>query len=333
MSFIPDDERLILFDMYNRRMQFVTVDELKQLRDVGMGTALMTTMEWDHFEPKMGEYDFAYLDFRLERIRQSGMRALLPIWQVHNTRFPLAWYAQTPGGSIPEWDRHPEFLLSPWNEDAQGHALEVMQLVKDYVTCDQVQVISSLSRFGESVMPQDARYFDPAAKRSWKAAGFPHDLPDQNMRGADAWIQAAYTRLIINQQRILTDTPWREAWFGFHFPKRGRPNCGVDWFEDYIAAIRAMVPDVKINHITYTYFVPAYDGSYTRLPETVQHMIHDVGTIEWCGAEYCEGLRDGNGERARAIGMRGLVVGPCHAYTNHYQLEPWMVEEIGKAAR
>ena len=331
MTFIPADERLILFDMYNRRHDFLTVDELKQLYDAGCGTALITTMEWDYFETSPGVYDFGYIDHRLERVLASGMRALLPIWQVQNTNFPLSWYAQTAKGSIPEWDRHPEFILSPWNQDAQGHALEVMQLVIDHVKGLPVQVISSLSRFGESVMPADARYYDPSARASWKRAGLPHDTPDENLPGAAGWIKAAYTKMVTAQQRVLVPQ-YGEAWFGFHLPKTGRANCGVDWFEDYIAAIRAEHPDVAINHITYTYFVPSYSGPYANLPERVQHL-RDIGVKTWCGAEYCEGLRDGNGEKARAIGMRGLVVAPCHAYTHHYQLDPWMVEEIRKAAR
>ncbi|MFA6204297.1 MAG: beta-galactosidase [Gallionella sp.] len=332
MTFIPADERLILFDMYTRAMKFLTVDELKALKDAGLGTALITTMEWDKFEPSLGKYDYGYIDERLERVLSAGMRALLPIWQVQNSHFPLPWYAQTMGGSIPVWDRHPEYILSPWCNEAQLHALEVMQLVVDHVAGTNVQVISSLTRFGESVMPQDARHFDPWARQSWKAAGLPHNTPDENLPGAAAWIKKAYTSMILSQQAILTEQ-YREAWFGFHLPKAGRVNAGVDWFEDYIAAIRSTLgADIEINHITYTYFVPSYTGPYNNLPERVKHL-RDIGVQTWCGAEYCEGLRDGNGEKAREIGMRGLVVAPCHAYTNHYQLEPWMIEEIRKAAR
>jgi hypothetical protein len=332
MPFIPDNERVILFDKENRQGNLLTVDDLKQLFDAGCQTTLLTNMKWDEFEPQLGRYNYGYLDERLERMRQSGMRCLLPIWERQNSNFPKDWYARTLRGGISEWEGRPEHLLSPWCAEAQFHALEVMELVKNHCQSDQVQVISSLSRFGESVMPQDARYYDPSARRSWRAAGLPHDTPDENFPGAAEWIRAAYVKMIAAQQAILT-RQHNEAWFMFHVPKRGRVNCGVDWFEDYIGATLADNPSAVVNHITFTYFVGSYTGPYANLPQAIDHLRKDVGTIEWCGAEFCSGLRDGNGEKARAIGMRGVVVAPCHAYTKYQHLEPWMVEEIRKAAR
>jgi len=74
MPFIPDNERVILFDKENRQGNLLTVDDLKQLFDAGCQTTLLTNMKWDEFEPQLGRYNYGYLDERLERMRQSGMR-------------------------------------------------------------------------------------------------------------------------------------------------------------------------------------------------------------------------------------------------------------------
>jgi hypothetical protein len=321
--FIPDRERVILFDVATRGGALLPLDDLKAMRDVGVGTALASGLDWNKFEPRLEKYDFDYIRALIQRYEAAGMRVLLPIWERVHTGFPLAWYSQTAQGSIPSWALGPEYLLSPWNAEAQAYAQSVMRLVSDMFTSSRAQVISSVCRHGESVMPQDARYYDPAARASWKAAGLPGATPDQNLPGAAEWIRQAYVKMIAAQQAILAPHHG-EAWFMFHLPKRGRVNCGVDWFEDYIAAL----PDgVRVNHITFTYF-----ANYPGLPEAIQHL-RQIGNREWVGAEYCEGLRDGNGELARALGMRGVIVAPCHPFTRHDRLSPWMLDELRKAAR
>jgi hypothetical protein len=199
--------------------------------------------------------------------------------------------------------------------DAQAHALEVMQLIKDRYTSDECQIIATPSRHGESVMPHDARYYDPEAEKSWKR---------YSSKNRGQWIKEAYTRLIVDQQRILIDTPWREAWFFFHLPKGDRINTGVQWFEDYINALPA---GVNVNHITFTLF----DPKYIHIAPQLQHLRDTYNTREWVGAEYCEGLRDGNGNKARrALGLRGLLLGPTHQARGHDHIEPWMLDVIRK---
>jgi hypothetical protein len=325
MPFIPDTERVILFDVANRNNDYMSADELAAVRDCGVNTVLPHALDWDKFEKAPGAYNWAYLDNVLERL--NGFRILLPLWEHHTRCLPAEWYSCTRNGSVPERAGKPEWILSPWNEDAQDHILEVLYMVKRQYQSDSCQIVSINGRAGESVMPNDARHFDQAAVRAWKMAGLPHAMPDENLPGAKEWIKAAYTKMIVNQQRILTDTPWREAWFFFHMPKSGRINCGVDWFEDYIHAIRMDGKSTNVNHVTFTYF-----ADYRGLPETIQRLKLQRHVIEWVGAEYCQGLRLGNAEKARALGFRGVVCAPTHALQGNGVLQPWMLDELRKAA-
>lgn len=323
MAFIPDTERLIYFDLPTREHKLLPVDDLKSLREAGIGTMLASGSDWSKFEQVMGKRDYTSLDETIARARSAGMRVLLPLWQFVSVNLPKHWYAQTITGSIPAGPAGPEYLLSPWNLEAQDYALSVMREIITHYRAADVQIIPSLSRHGESVMPVDARYYDPAARAAWKAAGLPHDTPDQNLPGGAEWIKAAYLRLVTHQQKLCS-TQHNEAWFMLHLPKQGRVNCGCDWIEDYIRAL----PGVQVNHITFTYF-----ANYPGLPEKIARLRIVYDTREWVGAEYAEGLRDGNAEKARALNLRGCVIAPCHPFTTHTRVMPWMLAEIRKAAR
>jgi len=329
MPFVPDADRIIIFDLPTLRGPMMTLDELRRLKDMGVGTLLLTGADWNKFEPKLGQYNWDYLDELVRRVYEAEMRGLLPIWEKVNANFPRDWYSQTPGGSIPTNQSKPEHLISPWSKAGQAHALEVMAMVKDHYTTDQVQVISSLCRFGESVMPFDPRFYDPSALRSWTATGSKHIKPVSTLTECQDWLRAAYRQMIKNQQAILTNTQWREAWFMLHVPKMSRPCDGVEWIEDYF---RDLPDGVTINHITFTYF--------QHIPPKVEPWHHKIEHFKqaynykaWVGAEFCNGLREGTAIKARELGMRGMILGPCHPFTNKNSIEPWMYQQIEKAAR
>ena len=178
-------------------------------------------------------------------------------------------------------------------------------------------------------MPQDPRFFDKSAVEAWKRTGQPDVHPNMTTEAGKAFLRQSYANLIASQQRILTNTPWKEAWFMLHMVKAGRPAAGVDWFDDYIRAVNNIDPSIVVNHITFTYFHPVF----INLPAQIAHLKNDMGTLPWVGSQYCEGLRDGNAVRARKAGFRGLICAPCHPTNGHRGLQPWMIEEIRKAAR
>lgn len=330
MPFIPDEERIIIFDLPTAAGPFMRVDELKRLKDIGVGTLLLTSMDWNKFEPKLGRYDYRCLDEVKKRLELSGMRGLLPLWEKCNTTFPRDWYSQNSAGSIPLDHGKPEYILSPWSEPGQAHALEVMKLVKDYCQSDTCQVISSICRFGESVMPYDPRFYDPSALASWTATGSKHIKPVAVLPECAEWMRTAYRKLIKGHQAVLTDSPWREAWFMLHIPKQGRPVNGVDWIDDYFTDL----PEgVTINHITFTYFKRVPQKSPEPFHAIIERLKREYNYKAWIGAEFCNGLREGTAIKARELGMRGLILGPCHPFTGKNSIEPWMYKEIEKAAR
>jgi hypothetical protein len=176
-------------------------------------------------------------------------------------------------------------------------------------------------------MPQDPRYYDPAALASWKRTGAPDIHPNTSIKEGIEWLRKSYTAHIAAQQAILSQAH-NEAWFTLHLPKSGRPNCGVDWFDDYIHAVNNINPSIVVNHITFTYF----HAAYTNLPKQVAHL-QAQGVVEWVGSQYAEGIRDGNWVKAQKAGIRGLVCAPCHPLTNNKGLSDWMLDEIRKVTR
>jgi len=213
MSFIPDSERIILFDVPTRAGPKLSLDDMLALRDAGIGTMLANGSNWDQFEPKIGQYNWKYIDAILERGQRVGMRTLLPIWEKQSSIYPDEWYSKVGSGSHGSESGQREYLFSPWNKDAQAHALEVLKLVKNYAESSTCQVISNITRCGESVMPQDPRFYDAAAIASWKRTGEPDVHPNMTTKGGQEWLRKSYTQLIASQQAILANNPWHEAWF------------------------------------------------------------------------------------------------------------------------
>jgi hypothetical protein len=155
-------------------------------------------------------------------------------------------------------------------------------------------------------------------------------MPDHNTPEGNDWLKQSYINLLMDQQRILVDTQHREIWYSLALYKAiaGGISChGCEWANDYLAAWQTLSPS-SINHITYTYF-PFGERLYSIIAKEQSTW----GVKEFVGAEYCEGLRDGNGRLAVEHGLRGLVLGPTHPLTKHTQIEDWMLDEIRKTHR
>lgn len=316
MPFMGEDEFILLFDAPNRAGAYLSVDDLCSLVQAGIRTALLTNLEMD---------DFQTIENHLTRYAKAGMKCLLPLWARHSTKRNQDWYARDIHGSIP-WNSAGmrEYLLSPWNMDAQAWANNLLKKCRDIYNSNMVQIVSPIFRDGEMVMPNEALCYDFAAIASWHKTVNNVMLPDPVMPEAREWIKTAYTRMIVEQQRILVDTPGREIWMMLHLPKQGRINCGVDFIADYYQAFRDLYPN-RINHITFSYFpFPQVEKQLTKLSRAYD-------TAEWVGAEYCEGLQAGNAAKALEHGRRGLILGPCHYFTGHFKIELWMLKEIERA--
>ena len=326
MPFMREDEYILLFDLPNRAGEMMAVDDLKALRDCGVDTVVPWGTDWNKYEPKPGRFSRKYIELFLLRYVKAGIKVLLPLWDFVNTSLDPDWYAKTAPGTSATCGGRIEWLLSPFNLDAQAKALDVMRKVhKDY-TSPTCQIVSVPSRNGESVMPQDPRYFDTAALASWRMTGNRDKLPEVNFPSGKRWLLENYTRLLLEQQRILIETPWREIWTFYHIAKAGRPLCGVQFLSEYYAAFQELKP-TQIHHVSYDYF------HFTSMDPEIARLSRTYDTSEWVGAEYCEGLRDGNAGKAIATGKRGLILAPCHPYTTHQAMAPWMLKEVKRAVQ
>jgi len=313
MTFVTEDEFIILFDAPNHEGNCHSLDDLRLLASAGIRTAILTNQHMDR--PQATEDT-------LNRYAKAGIKVLLPLWSMHSAKCLTDWYSRDTHGSIGWVGAQREYILSPWHLRAQEWLQEELRKWKAQYQSSTVQIVTPIIRDGESVMPQDPRCYDRAALASWHKINSATS-PDMNDELCREWIKAEYTRMMVNLQRILVDSPWREIWTMFHLPKASRPACGVDWVEDYYKAFQELKPSA-VNHITFSYF------NFPKIERQIHNIQTRHNTIEWAGAEYCEGLRDGNGTRAINQGLRGMILSPLHYFTGHLQIKPWMIETISK---
>lgn len=321
MPFVNDQEAIILMDIPNRDNQRLTIRELRQLRSAGIETAMYFSLFWDSYEPKPGDFNLDYFVEIIGRFELVGMKVILPLWNMQSSHLPDAWYAKGPHGGLNKRGLDKEYIISPWSEAGQAYANKIMAQVKREYANDQVMIMASGVRDGESIMPSEPLYFGVDALANWKSSH--RGLPDHQTKEAIAWLKDGYTRMIVERQKVLG----AEVWAAWHF-RKAASNClwGCQWVDDYMAAL-TQLPLTQANHISFSHF------PYDDMPARIEAFRSRWHTNEWVGAEYCEGLRGGNAKKARDASLRGLILAPCHPYTGHLHLDPWMLAEIEKAVR
>jgi hypothetical protein len=311
-------------DCPTRTGEYLTVRELKMLRQAGIETGIYFSLHWDKYEPTPGKFNSDYFLDILDRYQNAGMKVILPLWNTQGSHFPDAWYCKRPDGGTPHRGLDAEYIISPWSAVGQAYSNKILAMVSQAYGSDKVLVIASGMRDGETIMPQEPLYFGGDAIADWQRKH--RGTPDRETAEGLAWLKDGYTRMLIDRQKAL-DTD--ELWVGWHMRKATMGLCyGVQWANDYMGEYQSISnAPVNINHITYSYF-PMDD-----MPVKIAEFSRTWGTNEWVGAEYCHGLRDGNAIKAHDAGLRGLVLGPCHPYTGCTKIEPWMLAEIEKAVK
>ena len=318
MAFLRDDEFIILMDLPLKDGRWLTIDELKRLRGAGIQTAYWHGTKWDSFMPHEGVYDWSYFDKYLERMRQADMKCLIPLWTKQYTHYPDSYYIYTKKG-------HVRGALSPWNKEAQKISNDLLKMVRDRLTSDRCQVVSGQLDTGERVLLNEPAYYDAYALADWQKD---HEgQPDHRTPDGDAWLKKSYLDLLKTQQKIMVHTQHHEIWYCLSRKKALVPSIschGCNYLDDILDMFKSLKPK-SINHISFNYF--PYGEDYWKI------IARDRETWkinEFAGAEYCEGLKSGNGIRAVKQGLRGMIVGPTFPATRHTSLESWMVDEIKK---
>jgi len=323
MPFIRDSEYILLMDLPTASGKHLSAEDMIKLRRAGIATAWLYGLDWQEYN-----LDPRSLEDRIARVRDAGMKVIVPLWERHPNNYPQEYYSRLATGLGEVSGRRREQILAPWNEKAQRLYNDTLSDVKARYQAEDVQIVSIYCRAGESVMPAQARYHDEAAKADWERCGH-RGYPDVGSPHGFEWLKRHYVKMIADQQRICTDTPWHEAWFGYHLPKWDKHNCGVQWIEDYWKAIRADCPQAEINHITFNLY--NRDPKWRDLPDQLSGLRERWGSHNWVGAEYCEGLKDGNLRRSLELGMRGVILAPCHPFTRHEGITDKMVYYIQSA--
>jgi len=316
MAFLDDTEFILYMDCQMANGQYLGIEDLKRLRDAGMRTAYHCYTRWDSFIVN-GQPDWGYFDRYLERMHQANMKALIVLWQVQSNAYPSDWYCL-------KESRQKILALSPWCAEAQDEHRRVLRLAIKHYTSDKVQFVMGQHQGNERVLINQPAYYDRYAIADWRNSGH-EGIPDHTTPEGAEWLKQSYIRLMTDLMAVFVDTPHREAWYALSRYKvwRSDISChGCEWIDDYLQAWQALKPK-QINHVSFNYF--PYGQAYWDLIHNKNHEYH---VNEYVGAEYCEGLRDGNGTLAVNQGLRGMIVGPTHALTGHRTIDDWMVAQI-----
>jgi len=303
-------------DCEMRNGLFLGDDDLLRLRDAGMRTAYLNYTWWDKFIVN-GAPNWEYFDRYLERMHKADMKALISLWLFQSNNYPTDWYCL-------KESRHRINALSPWCAEAQAEHRRVLRLVIDNYTSDNVQFTIGQHQGNERVLINQPAYYDYYAIRDWHAHG--HDgIPDHTTPEGNEWLRQSYIKLMTDLMSVFVDTQHREVWYMLSRYKAGRSDIschGCEWIDDYLKAWKKLKPK-SINHISFNYF--PYGQEYWDLIHNKNHEYH---VNEFVGAEYCEGLRDGNGALAVKQGLRGMIVGPTHTLIGHTSIDDWMWQQI-----
>jgi len=317
MPFLRDDEYLLFMDHPTDGGLLLPIDDVKRLRDAGMRTAYFG-VSWDLYMPD-GKADLAYFYDYLERMHKVDMKCLVSLWHQETMRAPSSWNAKGVNG------KPIMGTLSPWNAEAQAANRDILRRIVMTLTSDTVQFVMGQHQGNERVLHNYPAYYDDCALADWRQEH--SGEPDHTTPAGKAWLKASYLRLMTDLMEIFVNTRHREVWFSLSRRKAQMTNIschGCEWIDDYLAAWKAMNPS-SINHISFNYFPYGKEYWNMLIASNAQ-----TGVNEIVGAEYCEGLQSGNGLLAAKQGLRGMIIGPCHALTRHRRIETWMVDEIRK---
>ena len=319
--FIDQDESMILMDIPTVTGQLLDDEDLKKLHDAGIRTAQMFYHDWNVIEPTPGAYNWDPIDRYLERLQRNGFKALImtPTWGC--AWFPDSWCAMTAHGKA--LDERGFGVLSPWNDAAQAHLIGYYQaLAARYNKPGQSMVINAQQTSGETFFLNEPAYYDTCALGSYQEYTGNAGIPTPKDPDTEQWLFESLLNMLLGQNKVLCESSG-EVWMMQH-PAIADFNLygnGNQWIGQFLTAYRATFPEAQINQIYYTWV--QWAGYWARM----NFWRDTFKTNVWGGAEYCEGLVS-SVPAAIANGLRGLLIGPCHPFTGHEHIEPWMVTAI-----
>lgn len=300
--FIQSDEHIIIMDMGPATAfkdgaaipaNFLLLDELKQLHDIGLKTVSTTgILDWNRFQSSAtAKWDYSYLDEYMERCIKAEMKALIPFVDVTPNWKPDDWYLRKDWYGVPNYE----------NEQTGIDYDEFAKLLIDRYDPAHFQLVYATPASGEFPV-----HFHAYGSRL-TIVGTNRILPTPIL-----------SKWIIERNKIL-EAQQGELWTEFHFY-----NDPV-WIDEVYDDLRAEFPTSLFYGIQYTYF-----NNLKRRPKLVQQLqkARDKWNMKYfIGSEYCTGLRS-HTPVAIEHGVWGFITGPLHTFQEHRRLETWMLDEL-----
>jgi hypothetical protein len=317
MGFFEDDESILLMDIPNCVGREFTLDEFKQLRDVGVRTTIPFYNYWGEIELQYGHYSWDALDGRVAKARAAGMKVLIPCYTAAPAWVPEDWVVQKASGPSAG-------MLDPWNAQAQLYSLGFYKLMAERYAAKDVQVINHYLTHGETLGLNEPFWFSAEAQRSWhEYSGQEERQPYLNTEQTDTWFRQSMFSVWLRQQQVLMAAGF-ELWCNLH-PAINTYYACSHWVKEAIGELRRWAGDEVVIHQTYYTWV-----QWQHLWPKMWEIRNKYNTQIWGGAEYAEGA-PGTAVFAKQQQLRGMLCGPCHPFTGHSKLEPWIAINLRMA--
>jgi hypothetical protein len=334
MSFLKDNEYLILMDINafldgnpgqdwhkNKEIRIPWVyseDDFKRLRDAGIQTVTPFHMHWEEIETEPGVFNWDIYDNYIEIAERAGLKVMIQTASHYPQWFPDDWYIKTVTGIE-------KVALSPWCDEAMDRNLDFNQRLIDRYASTNRLVYSVQLRCGETVLLNEAAFYDDHALAAFKQYAGSDMTPVPGEPFTEGWLRASYIKMIVDQQRVLATQQHREIWMMLHpvIADFGYYGNGNNWIYEILLSLKLALSPIKISHIFYTW------AQWPTYWEKMRYLRDAFDEDQFGGAEYTEGLKITT-PAAIEQGLRGHILAPCYPGV-HDKLEDWMLDNIRTA--
>jgi hypothetical protein len=318
--FMQDGERLIFMDLqvkYELPDARLPADDIKALVDAGIRTAMIFHVDWNRIEPVRGERSYQYLVDRVGLLNDCGMKSLvmchsyLPAW------IPDEWKVRNQAGATLQ-------MISPWNSEAMAYVTGFysefgLTFMKPYS-----MAMNGWLTDGETLFPNEVCIFDDAAKAAYRQV-YGGEEPGTSVAHSLEFLKSMQISLFVFLNETLAQyNLGYEIWTQLHPALAGYVGNGCAYTADMLGAFKQRHACGQINHLYCTW--TQWDGYFPQMMGLKQAF----GERVYGGAEYAEGVIDQT-RKAISVGIDGLLIGPCHPFTGHERIEPWMLDNIKTA--
>jgi hypothetical protein len=322
-----EDEVFILFDIPKVNNEYMNINELHVLKDVGIET-IQCVLSWEKLQPQQGIYNWKEIENRILIHKKVGMKTLIQFPAYHTPHwFPDSWYTWIKPGTFAIYpyeitqDTVYRGIISPWNYDAQEYKNQITQEIMDHFIKWDIMPIGCHMLAGESILINNPVFFNPLEVNNFMKRWETKDFPKVGEYRTDIWLKETCIKLSMDMYNILIHNTYSEIWSTLHpVCQYLWPGTGVEYINDIYDACLKLNPS-SINQIWYTFIqhpicFPIFKEQITK------YKLNAYG-----GAEYADGLTL-TVPKAKELGFQGLIICPLHPFTGYTTIEPWMIDNI-----